>query len=650
MALLSALLAWVLLYRIFVRMTLDHRAAFFHASTYWGLALFVITEGLSLPHWLTSRSVTVAWMAFCAGCLAVPKRKNEWKEDFRLRLRRVAHTERMALVGIGCLLIIVCTTALVSAPNVWDAMEYHLPRVIMWMSNKSVAFYPTPDYLQLVFAPWSEYAMMHLHLLWGSDRLVNMVEYFSFVGSVLGASWIARLLGAGIPGQVFAAAVCATIPQAALEASGPMNTCAVSFWILAALGFLIAWKQEPTWLNANSFGIASGLALLTKGTAFIYLPPLCLAVCLSYPGKLRWKFVKHAFAAAALALLISAPHMMRCYSLSGSPFGFPLPDGGARMMVRVKHVGLGVTAANIVRNVSLNINPPGNKLTELAQKATRKVISLMGQDPDDQSAIWIGSAFQLNHFSPNEIHAGNPLHLLLLLLACGWAIRRGWHGEKRSPFLFAFGLISAFVLFSALMRWQEWNSRYFVTLFVLGAGLIGLFMETRRSRKVSIGVVFVLLTSTSLYALFNRYRSLIPASQVVDIYHSRAELYFSDQHRAFAADTIAMADEINRSGCRELAVDSYFPEVDWTSGVTPRSLWVYPLFALIHADGSYTRLRYISVHNLSARFAVDSSRIRPCAVICLSCAKIPEKWEQYNQPDTRTSVHGENALFQYFPK
>lgn len=461
------------------------RAAFFHASTYWGLALFVITEGLSLPHWLTSRGVTVPWMAFCAGCLAVPKRKNEWKEDFRLRLRRVAYTERMALVGIGCLL---------------------------------------------------------------------------------------------------------------------------------------------------------------------NLPPLCLAVWLSYPGKLRWKFVKHAFAAAALALLISAPHMMRCYSLSGSPFGFPLPDGGARMMVRVKHVGLGVTAANIVRNVSLNINPPGDKLTELAQKATRKVISLMGQDPDDQSAIWIGSTFQLNHFSPNEIHAGNPLHLLLLLLACGWAIRRGWHGEKRSPFLFAFGLISASVLFSALMRWQEWNSRYFVTLFVLGAGLIGLFMETRRSRKVSIGVVFVLLTSTSLYALFNRYRSLIPASQVVDIYHSRAELYFSDQHRAFAADTIAMADEINRSGCRELAVDSYFPEVDWTSGVTPRSLWVYPLFALIHADGSHTRLRYISVHNLSARFAVDSSRIRPCAVMCLSCAKIPEKWEQYNQPDTRTSAHGENVLFQYFPR
>ena len=38
----------------------------------------------------------------------------------------------------------VAIIALASAPNVWDAMEYHLPRATMWMSNHSVRFTPLP--------------------------------------------------------------------------------------------------------------------------------------------------------------------------------------------------------------------------------------------------------------------------------------------------------------------------------------------------------------------------------------------------------------------------------------------------------------------------------------------------------------------------
>jgi hypothetical protein len=42
--------------------------------------------------------------------------------------------------------------------------------------------------------------MMHMHLLWGGDRFVNLVEFFSLLGSVIGVSLIAKMLGAG-PGN-----------------------------------------------------------------------------------------------------------------------------------------------------------------------------------------------------------------------------------------------------------------------------------------------------------------------------------------------------------------------------------------------------------------------------------------------------------------
>jgi hypothetical protein len=101
-----------------------------------------------------------------------------------------------------------------------DAMVYHMPRTVMWMSNHRVSFYPAPDYQQPVFAPWAEYAMTQTTLLSGGDRFANLVEFLSYLGSALGVSVIAKYLGAGIRGQILAV-VSLTLPKLVLEASGP---------------------------------------------------------------------------------------------------------------------------------------------------------------------------------------------------------------------------------------------------------------------------------------------------------------------------------------------------------------------------------------------------------------------------------------------
>jgi hypothetical protein len=55
-------------------------------------------------------------------------------------------------------------------------MQYNMPRVIMWIENRSVHFYPTLDYQQLMMSPWCEYAMAHLTMLQGSDRLLVYIH------------------------------------------------------------------------------------------------------------------------------------------------------------------------------------------------------------------------------------------------------------------------------------------------------------------------------------------------------------------------------------------------------------------------------------------------------------------------------------------
>jgi hypothetical protein len=149
-----------------------------------GACLVLGTELLSAMNLVTPGGVTVFWLVVCAVTFAI------WRSGAVQGpiARPCAETSdepldvenKYLLSGAAILAVLIGVTALLAPPNVWDAMEYHLPRVVMWMSDRNVRFFPTPDYAQLVFGTWAEDAILHLDLLWGSDRLVNLVEFFSF--------------------------------------------------------------------------------------------------------------------------------------------------------------------------------------------------------------------------------------------------------------------------------------------------------------------------------------------------------------------------------------------------------------------------------------------------------------------------------------
>jgi len=87
-------------------------------------------------------------------------------------------------------------------------------------------------------------------------------------------------------------------------------------------------------------------------------------------------------------------------------------------------------------------------------------------------------------------------------------------------------------------------------------------------------------------ALTNNLRSLIRFGRHADVYQPRAVQYFADQHADFAAKTIAAAQFIDRINCQELAVDCYLTPPVLNGDQADKSLFVYPLLALLHTDGS----------------------------------------------------------------
>src|SRR5262249_24372988 len=151
------------------------RARMLYAACIWGSVLFALTELLSLFHFITRLALILAWGSVCIGLTTwllvngILGRREPIVPGWSA-LQDLSRSSKALGAAAVFVLILIAVTAIAAPPNTWDVIYYHMPRVMMWISNRSVGFYPTFDLVQLVYAPGAEYAMLHLTLLAGSDR------------------------------------------------------------------------------------------------------------------------------------------------------------------------------------------------------------------------------------------------------------------------------------------------------------------------------------------------------------------------------------------------------------------------------------------------------------------------------------------------
>jgi len=626
-------LALLLFFMILRKKGIGGRRAFLAASTFCGTSLVFITEILSVPRLLTRGGVAIAWLAICVICTFVYLRtkstagaavhsQEEVDTDDELDMPM-----RALLCLTGIIIALVGITALLAPPSGIDGMTYHMPRVAMWIQNHNVQFFPTRNYTQLIYGAFAEYSMMHTILLWGSDRFVNMVQFFSFVGCAIAVSYIVKLLGGGRRAQALAFLLSVTIPEGILEASGPMNTYVTSFWIATTTAFLLALNEEASWLNTVCVGLAAGLAIFTKGTTYIVLPFFVLIAWWIGSRSSKILFLKRCAVFVVLILAINGPQYLRNYRFDGSPLGVPLNYG--QLQLTVQDIGVRSTLANILRNISFHTTTPMESLNLKIEHVYRDAIHALGVDPDDPRQVIWEKPFVLNHLSFQELLAGNPLHFALLLVALGLVFVKVRSAANRTLFWYATGMTMAFVAFCAILKWQRWSSRFHLPFFVMGAVLLALAFTRYVPRKV-ITVAGILLVSWGLLnGALNRYRSLLPVGRWESAYKPRPVLYFAYGLDKYAPSYIAAAEMVNKTNCASVGIDSYTELSDPEIKDGPDSFITYPLLAMIHADGQKRRAFFSGVQNLTARFAAQQPHAPACAIICLDCARAPAKFEQY---------------------
>ena len=176
------------------------------------------------------------------------------------------------------LLIFLLTflNTLLYSPNTLDAMAYHLPKVMHWVQNNNINFYPTDDLRQLVLAPFSEFTIMHLYLLTNVDNFSGLVQWYSMFICCISVSLIAKEFGCNYKYQIFTILFCVTLPMGILQSTSTQTDYVTSMWLILIAYFILKYINSGLLIYFFGFGFSLSIGILTKGTVYIFAFPFCI--------------------------------------------------------------------------------------------------------------------------------------------------------------------------------------------------------------------------------------------------------------------------------------------------------------------------------------------------------------------------------------
>lgn len=593
-----------------------------------GAGVTGITEALSVAGAVGLGGVAAGWILLT--CLAVWAGRS-FAGTGREGQETVADWDwaSVSMTGAGLgILGLVGVTAYFASPSTWDAMTYHMVRVVRWAMQGSVSFYATNDPQQLFQPPLAEYFLLHLYVLAGGDQFANLVQAVAFGGCAVGASLVAGELGATRIGQAFAGLAVLSLPQGILQASGAKNDCVLGLWLIGLCYALVKYLRAGAGLWLAATAAFAGLAVLTKGTSYVYVPGVVVAALGMEWGAIRRRRVIGVMVLIAGVGVMNAGHYARTAALYGSPLGSGYADTAKRYAFRNETIGPLTMWGNLWRNVALHgaaLSPGWNRAVD---GVFRELIEMIGEDPQNAGALWHGTRFGLPAFGWREDLAGNPLQMGLAGLSLLYA---AWRRKRLGPQLawFAVGTAVAFLLFCLVLRWQPWHMRLHFGWFVLAAPLMAAVLERMGGRMLTVSAAGLMVLWAAPVAVGNPARPLWGSGSV--IVTPRQVTVFADGP-GYMESYRAIAETILASRCRDVELDA------------ARHPYVYPLLALLEPMRNGMRIRETNVQGEAAGLRVGGGR--GCAVVCLHCAEARQETDElYGSGEWRGDLYGEAVLY-----
>lgn len=453
---------------------------------FWYGLIFISTEFLSFFTHLTRVNILISQTIFAVIILYF------FGTEIKKQLKKNKLLSKTNFI-IGTILLLTFIQGLFSAPSTTDSMVYHLPKVMYWVQEKTVYqdVIRNPHDFK---APLAEYIVLHLYVLLGNDRLAFFSQWLAFAFIIYLSGIIAKQLGAEEKLIKVVRVFCATLPIAVMQSASTQVDLVPAVLSLIAVHISISLKEKFGLKKVLLFSLTIGLGFFTKATFLIYL---VVPAFILFP--FIFKFPKKALIIGILVLasifLIQGRFFLQNNSLYGNFLGKHLLSDGSVLEYTNKDLNLQKIVSNMIKNLLIHI--PFPVFSREVYQGIVFIHNILGLDINDPSITCCGTEFKvLSIIYPQEDIVSNIPHLFLIIFA---GITLYKFKNKREIKTIYLASIVAFILFSAIIKWQPYHSR--LASPILLTGTIASVLLIKNIRILNVFLIFSILLAISISIL-----------------------------------------------------------------------------------------------------------------------------------------------------
>lgn len=536
----------------------------------WALILLTATEVLSCFKMLYRLPLFLFWIAIDVVLSyllyrSLYKSKKHFKDSFGPEITILNNVSNNATIYKAANALIIVTLLFVlifdalTVPYNWDSMTYHLPRIMFWAQNHSIAHYATYDIRQLSSPYFSEYINLHQYIIIGNDIFFNYIQGLSFCFCALSVYFISKELHLDFKWRLVAVILFISTPITFAESLTTQVDLLTTVWMLIFVYYWIkliildklTLSAQPL-LYISVIGSCIGLAYITK-------PSACVAMAVFSIVLLIYRIVKGdsfkilliSFTIVAVfVFLITFPGILRnivsFHSISSS-------NVGQRQLVGT--IDPRYLLVNFVKNLCFTLPSAWLRKSEKIFYTVAMLFArLMNVNMDNPLISEDGHPYSVDG---NDVlghdTANNNFIVWLTIITFIIALIRFIKDKNRHFDPYIFSSFFSYILFLFILRWEPFETRYQISfLALLCPAICKILKETVcKNQTIHISIISI-ISFICLSTLLNL--SIFHASEWHSKASSRPQGYFG--YNQIYDNWKEVTDLINASGYSTLGMYS----------------------------------------------------------------------------------------------
>jgi hypothetical protein len=471
---------------------------------------YVLVEILSLFNGLNKVNVIVSWVLVLLVIYFINRTRPlkllllqiiTYKWEITLEAKRL-------LFGVFVLIILpLCLLSIFIPPNNWDSMAYHLPRVEHWIQNGNIYPYNTNIVRQVLTSPLSEYMLVNIQLLSGTDSFFNVVQFASFLLILIIGTLVFKEFNVSYKGQLLLVFALMSLPMMIFQSTTTQTDLLASLFFLAFIYFALLTYKELDEFKFNIFYLIISLALgvLTKYHIAIFALPICLYLFYFIITKKKVKDIYFTILIGVLIFsVILLPLFVRNIYFFGSITGKEVFAENATIVnstLSIKNM-----LSNDLKHVIDFVSLPVDFYNKMLFSINHSIHSLIGISENAAGNNWAGEPFIVNNHLTEDT-AGSLIHAIWIAIPLFFIYKMK---NKLKLSLLIFYCFIGLSLYSLFFRYTPFDIRLLLPIILLLI-IISTFVIIKQVKSQTIINLFIaFLFLIALFPVyFNRAKPII---------------------------------------------------------------------------------------------------------------------------------------------